>query len=244
MVKPISRLRRITFVSIKRIAYNTVTNYSPYIMAVPKDKIKASLDTRYRGKSLSKHFKEQFAEKAAELIEDESGIEDYINAQEFIINLSMSESDRRATEAAQKAKQDAANAVTGTKEENTTETQTEDPNMPEWAKGLMNKLTGMESKITGFEQAGKQKTIEERFRTEATKAGIPEAWIKRSIPQDEATFDATLTELQADYTQFATENKIQAFSAVPAAAGAKPTGNGDKVKPATQEEVAEVLKQI
>jgi len=217
-------------------------------MAVPKDKVAAALGVKYRGKSISKTLVNDLATDWAEKIEDEAGIDEYINNHDTMINVFIKEADRRATTAAEKARKEASDAAAGrqTDDQNQGE-ETIPTDAPDWFKQFATaqaqQTKVLTDKLAAFEGATQAKTIQERFTKEAKAKGVPDAWIKRSLPGTEADYDTALNDIVTDYTQFATENKLKMIG------GDAPGGNGSgggnsSVVTASKEEIAEVMKQL
>lgn len=215
-------------------------------MAVPKDKIKAALDTKYRGKSLSKTFKEQFAATAADLIEDESGIDEYINNHDFIINLSISEADRRASEAATKARQDAADAAAGNPAKTDTPAEPEaDPNMPAWAKQLLEQNKAMQAELSGFKQARTAETLQQRFEKDERLKGIPAELLHGRYPTKEEDFDAAVEATQQALKPFVERLATVDFGKdTPGAFGGGQPAPAGKVKEASDKELDALMANI
>lgn len=183
-------------------------------MAVDKGKVKAALDTKYKGTSLSKNFKEQFAAAAAEAIDDEAGVDEYINTYDGLIRLTIAENDRRATEATAKARQDAADAAAGKTKTDPQKQEGADelpPETPEWAKALLKQNQQLAAKVEGFERAKQAETLADRFKKDERLKGIPDFMLRRAIPQKEEDFDTAVTELATEYQAFAEQNKLAGF---------------------------------
>ena len=77
-----------------------------------KDKVLAALGLKYKGKSLSKTFLESIATVIAAGITEENDIEGKITELDALINETANEGNRRATEAALKAKAPAPDPIT------------------------------------------------------------------------------------------------------------------------------------
>jgi predicted phage tail protein len=175
-------------------------------MAVPKGMILIAINKAFEGKSLSKTFKENLAEKWAVKIDNETDIDAYIEDRADIILEASTEADRRATDALRKA--------TLLKKEE--ETKIDDkPDLlqdaPEWARAMIENQKALESKITGFETQQKTKSLTERFENHPDLKGIPTFMFKGRIPTSEDDFETAVNELKTDYTSFATENKLSAL---------------------------------
>lgn len=209
-------------------------------MAVEKGKVKAALDAKFKGKSVSKELKDSLAARWADKIENDEGIDTYINDREDDILDAAKEADRRATAAAEKAKKEAADAVTGKpKPEPNAEPQS-DPDMPAWAKQLLDANKTLTEKVSAFEASKSAESIAERFRKEERLKGIPEMMFKGRVPKSEEEYDAAVEELSKDYQDFATTNKVQRLGAD--SPGKATTTGGDPK--ATDEQVNRMLDRM
>lgn len=207
-------------------------------MPVEKDKLLLAINKKFEGKSLSKTFKENLAEKWAVKIDNDTEIDAYIDDREDVILEASTEADRRATEAVKKA---APKKPEGNTEQKTDEVIVND-DTPEWAKALIAQNKTLEAKINGFETQQIKKTLTERFKSHSDLKGIPEFMFKGRIPSTEEEFETAVAELKTDYTQFATDNKISTLgNDVPNTGGGNSSG---QVKPASKEEVDTLLKNI
>lgn len=190
-------------------------------MPVEKGKVKAALDAKYKGTSLTKELKEGYADAFAATIEDDESIEAFLNTQDALIRLNMKDADRRSQAAAAKARQEAADAAAGKKPEDVKPEDVEDPTEPAWAKALRKQNEELHSRLEGFQRQQSTQTISEQIKQDERTKAIPAAFYKgRALPTAE-TYEAFVEELKADYTTFATENNLQGFGAA-----APPAGNG------------------
>lgn len=204
---------------------------------VEKGKLLIAINKKFEGKSLSKTFKENLAEKWAVKIDNETDIDAYIDDREDVILEASTEADRRATDAVKK--------LTPSKIENKTEIKVEEviiDDAPEWAKALIAQNKTLEAKINGFETQQTQKTLTERFKSHAELKGIPEFMFKGRIPSTEDELETAVAELKTDYSAFATENKLSILgNDVPnTGIGTNPS----QVKPASKEEVDKIFNNI
>src|SRR5690606_25812043 len=143
-------------------------------MAVEKGKVLAAIETKFKGKSLTKNFKENIAAKWAEKIEKDDDIDGYIEDREDLILEASAEADRRAVAAAKKAKEEAAEAVNPEKKDEKKPTEVKvDDSTPEWAKALIEQNKALSDKINAFEQAGKAKAIEDKFISDERLKHVP-----------------------------------------------------------------------
>lgn len=209
-------------------------------MPVEKGKVLAAIETKFKGKSITKTFKENIAEKWAAKIDNDTDIDDFVNDREDVILEAVSEADRRATDAVKKAK---AN------EPKPNDTNPEPPkddvieipaDTPEWAKALIAQNKTLADKVNGFEASQQQKSIAERFKTDERLKGIPEFVLKRAIPSKEEDFEESVTNLAAEYSTFAKEANLQSFGKdTPAGGGVgNPPANP---KEATKEEIEAIV---
>jgi len=162
-------------------------------MAVDKGKVLVKLNELFKGKSASKTYKENLASKLADKIETEEDIDTYVDDRADIFLESISEADRRVTEATKpKPTEPVVEPVSD--------------DAPAWFKAhaektnkVIEELTG---KLTGFEQQQTAKTIEQRFKSDERLKGIPEPAFKGRIPKTEEEFEAAVTELTTDYAPY------------------------------------------
>lgn len=204
-------------------------------MAVEKDKVLAAIELKFKGKSITKTFKENIAAKWAAKIESEEEIDNYIDDREDVILEAVSEADRRATDAVNKSKSkqpEPQDPPAPPKDDDDTET-------PKWAKGILAKLEAAEAKINGFEAAQKTKSITERFKSDERLKGVPELMFKGRIPQTEEEYETAVTELATDFTTFAEQAKLTTFGKDNPAPAGKPAGGK---KEASKEEIAKVTE--
>lgn len=212
-------------------------------MAVEKGKVLAAIETKFKGKSLTKNFKENIAAKWAEKIEKDDEIDAYIEDREDLILEASAEADRRAVAAAKKAKEEAAEAVNPEKEKKPEEVKVDD-DTPAWAKALIDQNKALSDKINAFEQAGKAKTIAEKFASDDRVKGIPEFIRKGYTPASDDDYETKVTELSEAYKTFVDQNKLQSY------ANDKPNGSTDKTTAATvkdeatDDEVKELLNDL
>lgn len=213
-------------------------------MAVEKGKVKAALDAKYKGTSLTKELKEGYAEVYADLIENEEGIEAFLNTQDAMIRLNMKDADRRSQAAAAKARQDAADAAAGKTEPDVTPEPQPDPNMPEWAKALIEQNKAMQTQIAGFQAAQQTKSISERFNSDERVKNIPEFIRAGYMPANQDEYESKVEALATGYAAFAEQNKLASIGGDTPPAGGKPSGRAVDVKPASDEEVKAIAAML
>ena len=207
-------------------------------MAVEKDKVLAAIESKFKGKSISKTFKQNLAAKWAEKIDTDDDIDTYIEDREDVITEAISEADRRATDAATKAAEKAKQAGKEPDDKKKDEIELPD-DTPAWAKAIIEQNKALSEKVSGFEQAQSQKSIAERFKADERLKGIPEFMFKGRIPSKEEDFETYAEELKADYEAFATEKNLEKFGQdTPGAVGGKTPAGGKKE--ASKEEVAAI----
>jgi len=208
-------------------------------MPVEKDKVLAAIESKFKGKSITKTFKENIAAKWAAKIDNDTEIDAYIEDREEVVLEAVSEADRRATAAVEKVKKE----TQPEKKEEVESKEVELPaDTPEWAKALITQNKTLEAKINGFESAQQAKTIEQRFKSDERLKGIPEMLLKRAIPKTEDEYEATVTELANEYSTFATEQKITSFgNDKPGGASGQPSGGK---KEASKEELDAVMANV
>lgn len=161
-------------------------------MPVEKDKVLTAIEAKFKGKSITKTFKENIAAKWAAKIDNDTEIDSFIEDREDVILEAVSEADRRATDAVKKVteKQDPPKPDDKPKVAD---------DAPDWfkqyAEAQDKKIGEVLGKVTGYEQ----QTIEQRFRADKRLAGLPEFAYKGRIPKTDAEFEAAVTELAADF---------------------------------------------
>lgn len=210
-------------------------------MPVEKDKVLAAIELKFKGKSITKTFKDNLATKWAAKIDNDTDIDGYIEDREDVILEAVSEADRRATDAVKKVK---AETEPPKKEEIKKEDEEIDlpADTPEYVKMLMKQNKEISERLNGFETAQQQKSITERFKTDERLKGIPEFVFKGRIPAKEEDFETAVTELATEYSDFAKEAKITTFGQdKPTGAPGQPTGTP---KEATKEEIDAVVADM
>lgn len=199
-------------------------------MSVEKAKVLTAIELKFKGRSISRIFKENLAEKWAVKIDNETDIDAFIEDREDVVLEASTEADRRATEAVKKLTP---------KQEGKTEEKAEDVKVaddaPEWAKALIKQNEALNAKITGFETQQTQKTLSERFKSSPELKGVPEFMFKGRIPSTEEEFENAVLELKTDYTEFATTNKISSL-------GNDIPNTGANFKPNEKSEVSPAIK--
>jgi vacuolar-type H+-ATPase subunit H len=201
-------------------------------MAVEKGKVLAAIELKFKGKSLTKNFKEKIAEKWAAKVDTDEDIDAFIEDREDVVLEASTEADRRATAATAKAKADAAAAVTGKAETPTDDKPDELPaDTPAWAKALIQQNKALADKVDGFERQKQSESIADRLKKDDRTKDVPAGFYKgRTLPTAE-DFDKFAEELKGDYTQFATEHKLASFGGDAPAGGSRTAAGAGKVDP-------------
>ena len=214
-------------------------------MAVPKDKVVLALGLKYKGKNISKTLVNDLATDWAENIEDDAGIDDYINTHDSLINHFMKEADRRATTAAQKAKQDALDKLADKPKDEQAPTDLP-PDTPPYVAAIMKRMEEIAGTVTTLQTTNAAKTIQEQLKTEARLKNVPDFVKELVLPTLTAeNFEATVTGLVEKYTQFATDNKLSMIgNDAPSGNGVIPGKVNGKVQEASKEEVDAVMSQL
>lgn len=202
-------------------------------MAVERAKVLAALDLKFKGKSITKNFKNSIAEKWAAKIETDEDIDAYIDDREDVILEAMRDKDGAVTAAVTKTKAELAASIKGEKTEDEQKEADVDPTMPAWAKALLDQNKALADKLSGFEQQQAHQTFAERLKSDERTKAIPAAFYKgRPLPTDAAGFETFAEELKGDYTEFATAHKLTALgSDSPAGGGAYGNAGTGKVDP-------------
>lgn len=194
-------------------------------MAVERDKVLAAIELRYKGKSMSKTFKENLAAKYAAKIDNDTEIDSYIEDREDIVLEAISEADRRATDAAKKN-----NAPP--KDDNEPPKQSANDDAPAWfktyAENQKKEMEALSGKVATFETAQTAKTLEQRFKSDERLKGVPEVMFKGRIPKTEEEFESAVTELASDYAPLAEQMKKSTFGTFKPAGGSEPSTGAKK----------------
>ncbi|MDR2274359.1 MAG: hypothetical protein LBF27_25855 [Sphingobacterium sp.] len=207
-------------------------------MAVEKGLVLSAIETKLKGKSLSKNFKENLASKWAEKIEKDEDIDSYVDDREDILIEANSEADRRAVAAAKKAKEDKDKEKTDEKEDDVEV----DPDTPKWAKDLFKQNQVLTSKIESFEANQKSQSIDEKFRKDeriTSLKGLQEHMFKGRIPKNEEDYETSVEDFVNDWKPFLEKNKLseEGNDTPPSGAGGK---KGDVKKISSDEAKAVV----
>lgn len=208
-------------------------------MAVERALVLKAIELKFKGKSLTKNFKENIATKWAEKIEDEASIDSYIEDREDVIIEANAEADRRAIQASKKAKEDAEKGDQNPDPEPET---TND--MPAWAKALVDSNKNLTDKLAGFENANKAKSIEERFLSHESIKGInlPDSVKAKYTPTSDEDFETAIESFQTDFKPLVEANVLSAYKNDTPASGDR--GNPTEVKKISSEEAKKIVESM
>lgn len=206
----------------------------------------AAIELRFKGKSLTKTFKEQLAEKWAEKIESEDGIDTFINDREDVILAASHEGDRRATAASAKAKQDAAEAINGKQQDQTQQQDQATPEgMPEWMKPFMTQFQDLAKTVNGMQQARTAETLQQRFEKDERLKGIPAPLLHGRYPTKEEDFEAAVAATQEALKPFVDKLATVDFGKdTPGSFGGGVPAPGGKAKEASEKELDALMANI
>lgn len=208
-------------------------------MPVEKGLVLTAIEAKFKGKSISKTFKDNLATKWAAKIDNDTDIDAYVDDREDIVLEAVREADQRVTDAVKK--------LTPEKKEdkNTKELEEiETEGMTPFEKMMLAKFGQLETKITGFETQQKTQSLSERFRKDERLKGIPELFIKNGIPTSDDEFETAVENLSTEWKTFAEANKIVApvaGSEIPGGGNAQPAG---QTKQASKEDVDKLAQSI
>src|SRR5690606_9516907 len=215
-------------------------------MAVEKQLVLAAIETKLKGKSLSKNFKDNLATKWADKLEDEDGIEAYIADREDLLLEASSEADRRAVPAAKKAKEEAEKAKTTTVENDDDIELPSDT--PDWAKALMKQNQALAQKVQSFESQQKSQTIRERFRKDervSALKGLPDHAYNGRIPKTEDEYEAAVESFVNDWKPFLEKHKLgEQGGDKPASGTGTAAANSKDVKPLSADQAKAIAKSM
>lgn len=191
-------------------------------MAIEKGKVIGKLLVKYKGTSLTKNFLENLGAKfAAKLPDDadDNAIDEYINDRDDLVQESIKETDKRVTEAVNKAK--------GGKVDKTDEPapQPELPtDAPDWAKtmigGLVGQIKTLGDTVTKMQTEKTQQTLQQRFEGDPRLKGINPKLLKGRVPTTEDEFETAINEAVEDLKEFVQDDN--------ASGGGNLLGGGNK----------------
>lgn len=226
-------------------------------MAIEKVKVLTPLTAKYKGKvGISKNFMDTIATKWAEKLPDDATEEDitaFIEDHDYVFSAAVKEADSRVTNAIKLERQNAKDAIDGKKKPGeTSEVVEETPeipsDMPGYMKSVMQTLTALANEVKGIKEEKQTETIKDRFFKDERLSKVPEFMKSLALPKTEEEFEASVTGLVTNFTQFAKDSKINlAGNDAPPRAGASPGAGaaaGATGKEATKEELDEVSAAI
>lgn len=223
-------------------------------MAIEKGKVQARLLVKYKGKSLTKNFIEKLADKYAAKIEtdDDATIDSFIEERDEVIQEAISETDRRVTEAVNKAKKPGEQQQQQQQEPKPEEVELP-ADTPEWAKGLLKGLEAVNKKVDGFQTERTHQSLAERFQKDERLKGIDPKLLKGRLPKTEEEFEAAVEEAAEDLKDFAKpegeqsqqqQQSQQRFGRDKPGFVGKNIGNNTKKDLATDKELDSVMGKI
>ena len=190
-------------------------------MAVEKGLVLTAIEAKLKGKSASKNFKENIAAKWAEKIENEEGIQSFIDDREDVLIEACSEADRRAVSAVK--------AATEKKEEKTEkkeETKKEDENP---LNALLEEFKSLKTEITTLKQEKQAESLQSKFLNHKDIKGInlPASVKEKYVPSSDEDFDSAVESFTSDFKPLVEADALSAYG------NDKPTGSTDR-KPAAE----------
>jgi hypothetical protein len=204
-------------------------------MPADKGKVLVAIEAILKGKSATKNFKDSIATKWAAKIDTDEEIEAYVSDRSDVLLEASTEADRRATQATTKAKADAAAAVTGKTEPDTSTTTEAEPDT-EIGK-LMKMMQGLTQTVTNLQQERQTETLQQKYHKALKEAGIPDQLAKYlPLPKDEAGIADSVTQHATDLKPLIDAGKTAGFGTETIPHVANPTGGNQggkgKVDPA------------
>lgn len=202
-----------------------------------KGKVRAAIEEKLKGKSLTKNFKDSIAEKWAAKIATDEEIDDFIEDHLEILLEASIEGDRRASSAITKHKAEQSSKDDKGGEANPADNKSadEDADTPKWAKKLMADNAALAQKVADFENKNKAASIESKFKADERLKGIPAQFFKGRIPQTEDEFESAVEELVNDFKPIAEAVQLAGFGKdAPPARGNDPAPGAGKVDPAVE----------
>lgn len=208
-------------------------------MPVEKGLVLTAIEAKFKGKSISKTFKDNLATKWAAKIDNDTDIDAYVDDREDVVLEAVREADQRVTDAVKKLAPPKKEGNEPPKEE---EIDTE--GMTPFEKMMLAKFGQLETKITGFETQQKTQSLSERFRKDERLKGVPEFILNKSIPASDDEYETSVETLATEYKSFAETNKIVApvsGSEIPGGGNTPPAG---QTKQASKEDVDKLAQSI
>lgn len=102
-------------------------------------------------------------------------------------------------------------------------TKTEDDPDETPNEALMREFRELKESIAQKDAQEQKQSLANKFKADARLKNVPASWIKNNIPQSEEDYETAVESLSKDFSDFATENKLETFTndAPPAGAGKK-----------------------
>lgn len=211
-------------------------------MPVAKDKVIAKLNEKFKGRSLTKDFKNNIAEKWALKIETDEDIDSYIEDREDVILEAAQDGDRRTTLAITKAKEEAAKAITGLPKEEEPKTTALPDDTPEWAKGMMAQFQAVTQKVTQMEAEKGQQTLYDRFSKQDAVKNLPKELVDKFAPKTDEEFESATQQLSSLATTLKIDAKLEQIGGDRPIG--QPIGTVSTEKTATKEQLDAVMSKM
>lgn len=208
-------------------------------MAVEKGKVLAAIEVKFKGKSLTKNFKDNMATQWAEKIDTDEDIEQFIALREDVILEASAEADRRVS-AAKSSWQDESKGEEKQVEKKE-ETKVIPDDAPDWAKALLQGFQQSKEEIASLKAEKQAETLRERFTKDERVKGVPSFILDKYIPTDEKDFDNNADLLKTEYSKLVDTTKLSALGQ-DTPSGSTNTKVGSKE--ATKEQVKKVADMI
>lgn len=203
-------------------------------MSIEKGKVITAIETKYKGKGLSKTFINGVAVKIADALEAEEDIEGRLEELDFMFTTAISEADRRVTDAVNKLKKP-VQGEPKKEDEPVVEEDDAEP-MPKWAKMFAKSLETIGTQVSAIQQEKVQTTIKDRFLSDERLKGIPAVLLKGRVPSKEEDLESYIEEAAEELKEYVKAD--DGFEAGASGSGItkktdKPGFSGSDRKPAT-----------
>ena len=191
---------------------------------------------RAKYKNVHTDLLDRVATQMAKTVEKEEDIEAAITAQDgFITGIaeySQKETDRRVTEAVKKREAELkAEAEKNKKPEDKDKDKDKKPeDMPEWAKGLTDTISTLNTKLAALEQEKTQGTLSQKLTAKLKDLKVPEKFysiaLKGRTLKDDTEVDELATTIEAGYKEYLQEISEQGLEGheAPMIPGSPPKG--------------------
>lgn len=203
-------------------------------MAVDKGVLLTAINNRFKGKSLSKTYKEKLANVWADKIDNDTEIEAYLESMEPVILATESEANSRVTEAIKKLND--KTPAGGKEPEGKPEDKIDESALDPVQKLMLERLNQVTNQLETFTTQSQQQTLQQRFTADERLKGIHPTLLKGRIPQTEDAYESTIEEILTDYQALSKDLKFEALGKDRPAGPAGGAGGGE-------EEVAPEIKQ-